>query len=67
MFITLTNASPAYKGLALSIKKDIIVSVFEDTIESEDGTKTTRVFSTNGNTWEVEESFQDVIKLLNKK
>lgn len=66
MFITLTNASLLYRGTPLAIKKDIIVSVFEEIIgEGEETEKVTALFSTTGNTWTVEESFEEVVRLLN--
>jgi len=67
MFITLTNASLLYKGTSLAIKKDIIISVFEETIsdEGEDNVKVTSLFSSTGNLWTVEESFEEVVRLLN--
>jgi hypothetical protein len=73
MFITLTNASPAHAGKKITINKTQIVSVWRgDAVRAveEDGTVTekqevTFVFVPPHGTWEVEESHETVIDLLN--
>jgi hypothetical protein len=73
MFITLTNASPAHQGKKITINKSQIVSVWRGTAAravEEDGTVTetqevTFVFVPPHGTWEVEESHEAVIALLN--
>jgi hypothetical protein len=73
MFITLTNASPAHKGKKITINTSHIVSVWRGdaprTVD-EDGTVTekdevTFVFVPPHGTWEVEETHEAVIELLN--
>ena len=66
MFITLTNASPAFKGKEIAIKKDMIVTVHRNTVVREDKTveEVTYVFVPPHGTWEVEESIEQVMKLL---
>jgi hypothetical protein len=73
MFITLTNASPAYQGKKVTLNKSAIVSVWRgDAVRAaeEDGTVTetqevTFVFVPPHGTWEVEETHEAVIALLN--
>jgi hypothetical protein len=72
MFITLTNASAAYKGKKITINKSQIVSIWRGDAAraiAEDGTVTekeevTFVFVPPHGTWEVEESHEAVIALL---
>ena len=73
MFITLTNASPAHLGKKITINRTHIVSVWRgDAVRAadEDGTVTekqevTFVFVPPHGTWEVEETHEAVIELLN--
>ena len=73
MFITLTNASAAHKGKKVTINKQAIVTVWRgDAVRAvdADGTVTetaevTFVFVPPHGTWEVEESHEAVIELLN--
>jgi hypothetical protein len=73
MFITLTNASPAHQGKKVTLNKSAIVSVWRGDAAravDEDGAVTekqevTFVFVPPHGTWEVEESHQAVIDLLN--
>jgi hypothetical protein len=73
MFITLTNASPAHQGKKVTINKSAIVSVWRGDATravDQDGTVTetqeiTFVFVPPHGTWEVEESHEAVIALLN--
>ena len=72
MFITLTNASPAFSGKKITLNKTQIVSVRRgDAVRAadEDGTVTeteevTFVFVPPHGTWEVSESHEAVIELL---
>ena len=72
MFITLTNASPAFAGKKITLNKTQIVSVRRgDAVRAadEDGTVTeteevTFVFVPPHGTWEVSESHEAVIELL---
>ena len=73
MFITLTNASPAHQGKKVTINKSAIVSVWRGDAAravDQDGTVTetqeiTFVFVPPHGTWEVEETHEAVIALLN--
>jgi hypothetical protein len=73
MFITLTNASPAHQGKKITINKTQIVSVWRGDAAravDEDGAVTdkqevTFIFVPPHGTWEVEESHEDVVALLN--
>ena len=73
MFITLTNANPALLGKKVTINKQAIVTVWRgDAVRAvdADGTVTetaevTFVFVPPHGTWEVEESHEEVIALLN--
>jgi hypothetical protein len=73
MFITLTNASPAHQGKKITINKTQIVSVWRGDAAravDQDGTVTetqeiTFVFVPPHGTWEVEETHEAVIALLN--
>jgi len=66
MFISLTNASPAHKGKSVAVRKDLIVSVFRNTVIREDDTveEVTLVFAPPHGTWEVEETYEQVMALL---
>ena len=73
MFITLTNASVAHKGKKVTINTAQIVSIWRGDAPraaDEDGTVTeseevTFVFVPPHGTWEVEETHEAVIALLN--
>ena len=69
MFITLTNASPAFKDKSIALRKDLIVTVNEMEITRTEGEEETKemvtfVFMPPHGTWEVKESMKDVMKLL---
>ena len=66
MFITLTNSSPEFRGKKIAIKKDLIVTVHRSKVIREDTTveEVTYIFVPPHGTWEVEESLEDVMKLL---
>jgi hypothetical protein len=72
MFITLTNASTAFKGRKISINKSQIVSITRgEAVRAvdENGTVTdkeevTFIFVPPHGTWEVEESHEAVLALL---
>ena len=59
MFINLTNASEAFKGLPIAIKKDLIV-----TVHSNEDKSVTYIFVPPHGTWEVSEKYEDVIEML---
>ena len=72
MFITLTNASAAHKGKKVTINKSAIVSIWRGDAPramDDDGNVTEReevtlVFVPPHGTWEVEESHEQVLALL---
>jgi hypothetical protein len=66
MFISLTNSSPVHKGMLVAIKKDLIVSFYRATVVREDGTQeeVTYVFVPPHGTWEVEETYEEVLALM---
>jgi hypothetical protein len=73
MFIKLTNASLPFHDKAVVLKKDIIVSIFENTIDITD-TETesevlskeivTTVFCGTAGTWNVKETVDEIYELL---
>jgi hypothetical protein len=69
MFIILTNAAEAFKGQRVAINSDIIVSVYntENVTKKNDGIieRVTYVFCPPHGTWEVEESMEEVVNLIN--
>jgi len=69
MFIILTNAAESFKGQRVAINSDIIVSVYntENVTKKNDGIieRVTYVFCPPHGTWEVEESMEEVVNLIN--
>ena len=67
MFIILTNANEAHRGNKVAVKISEIVSVYTSPITRESGLleTVTLVFAPPHGTWEVAESFQDVVDELN--
>ncbi len=61
--IKLTNAFKGRIGEGLILNTDLIVSFFEHT--QEDGTKVTVAFGMNGNSWEVSETIDEIVGLIN--
>jgi hypothetical protein len=71
MFLRLTNDAPEYKGMPLAVRSDIVLSVFQTTVkrgpaEQQVDEKVTVVYSTQGSTWHVRETVDQVLKQLNK-
>jgi hypothetical protein len=66
MFIELTNATPAHKGKKIAIRKDLIATVHRSTISRNEGTseEVTYVFAPPHGTWEVGETFEQVMLLM---
>ena len=68
MFITLTNASPEFRGRKFAIKKDLIVSIYENTVTRDDELQTvedvTFVYAPPHGTWQVSETLEEVIEML---
>lgn len=61
--IRLTNATKERVGQGLILNTDLMVSFFEHT--QEDGTKVTCAFGMNGNSWEVQETIDEIMEKLN--
>ena len=59
--IRLTNAFKGRIGEGLILNTDLIASFFEHT--QEDGTKVTVGFGMNGNSWEVQESLDQILEM----
>jgi hypothetical protein len=68
MFIELTNSNPDIKGQKIAINTDMILSVREGVIKRQDESSeyVTMVYCPPHGTWEVEETLDDVMKIINK-
>ena len=68
MFITLTNVSPEFRGRKFAIKKDLVVSIYENTVIRDDELQTvedvTFVYAPPHGTWEVSETLDKVVEML---
>jgi len=68
MFITLTNASPEFRGRKFAIKKDLIVSIYENTVTRDDELQTvedvTFIYGPPHGTWQVSETVEEVVEML---
>jgi hypothetical protein len=60
--IRLTNATKGRIGESLIINTEMIMSFFENT--QEDGTKVTVAFGMNGNSWEVKETIDEIMAVI---
>jgi len=67
MFINLTNANPEFRGKPVAIRKDLIVSAFGNAMTREDGSvdQITLIFVPPHGSWEVLESYEEVLEKLN--
>jgi hypothetical protein len=67
MYITLTNIAEAHRGNKIAINTELIATVYEANAPGENGTlvPVTLVFCPPHGTWEVQESFTDVVTELN--
>lgn len=65
MLIKLTNAHKGRIGEGLILNTELIMSFFEHT--TEDDRKVTVAFGMNGNTWEVQESIDQIMGLSGSK
>ena len=63
MLIKLTNATKGRIGEGLILNTELIMSFFEHT--TEDDRKVTVAFGMNGNTWEVQESIDQIMAMKN--
>lgn len=61
MLIKLTNAHKGRIGEGLILNTELIMSFFEHT--TEDDRKVTVAFGMNGNTWEVQESIDEIVAM----
>ena len=61
--IKLTNATKGRIGEGLILNTDLIASFFEHS--QEDGTKVTVAYGMNGNSWEVQETIDEIAELIN--
>lgn len=66
-FLILTNANPNYRGLPLSVRKDLIMTVNSNMAQRDDGTTemVTYLFGPPHGTWEVLETYNEVMQQLN--
>lgn len=64
-FKTFTNASTPYEGKKIAIDMDRISCFFEDVLKADEGKHTT-IWSKE-NTWTVQESYDKVIEITEKK
>jgi hypothetical protein len=60
--IKLTNATKGRIGESLILNTEAMMSFFENT--QEDGTKVTVAFGMNGNSWEVQESIDEIMSAI---
>lgn len=60
--IRLTNATKGRIGEGLILNTDLIASFFEHS--QEDGTKVTVAYGMNGNSWEVSETIDEIMKMV---
>lgn len=61
--IKLTNATKDRIGEGLILNTEAMMSFFENT--QNDGTKVTVAFGMNGNSWEVQESIDEIMEMVN--
>ena len=60
--IRLTNATKGRIGEGLILNTEAMMSFFEST--QEDGTKIVVAFGMNGNSWEVQESIDEIMEMV---
>ena len=61
--IRLTNATKGRIGEGLILNAEAMMSFFEN--EQEDGTKVSVAFGMNGNSWEVQETIDEIMEKIN--
>jgi hypothetical protein len=66
-FISLTNSAPAHRGNRIAISRELIVTIHNSMVTREDGLTemVTYVFCPPHGTWEVSETYEQVVALLN--
>lgn len=62
--IRLTNATKGRIGEGLILNTEAMMSFFENTV---DDVKVTVAFGMNGNSWEVKESIDEIMEMVNGK
>ena len=69
MYITLTNAAEAHKGNKIAINTSLIATVHQTTVKQDDGIigHVTYIFCPPHGTWEVSESTQHIVAILNSQ
>jgi hypothetical protein len=69
MFITLTNAKVDLKGEPVILNTESIVSITRGTRVAEDKTveEVTYVYMPPHGTWEIEETLDEILKIINKE
>ena len=69
MYITLTNANPEYRGTQIALNTTMIASIHSAPVLRENGETedVTFVFCPPHGTYEVMESTQEIVNILNKK
>jgi hypothetical protein len=69
MYITLTNSSENHRGDKISINSDLIATVHSKFVTNTDGVieNKTYIFCPPHGTWEVSETQEHVIDILNKE
>jgi len=67
MFITLTNAVDSFRGSKIAIKKDLIATIHSQFVTNDAGIieNKTFIFCPPHGTWEVSESLEQVVEILN--
>jgi hypothetical protein len=63
MLIKLTNATKGRIGEGLILNTELILSFFEQT--QDDDTKITIAYGMNGNSWEVKETIEEIMEIVN--
>lgn len=67
MYITLTNANPAFRGQQLAINSEMIATMWHNQVLRDDGTLegVTYIFCPPHGTWEVSDLLTDIVTELN--
>lgn len=67
MYITLTNTAQNHYGNKVAINSDLIATVSSQVVVNEEGITESKtfIFCPPHGTWEVGESLEEVVKLLN--
>jgi len=60
--IRLTNATKGHIGESLILNAEAMMSFFENTV---DDVKITVAFGMNGNSWEVQETIDEIMEMIN--